>query len=46
MGSYKIWDRTVVSSNSKSFSWSAPTGNNITSVVIYIDGAASGNPKN
>lgn len=46
MGSYKIWDRTVVSSNSKSFSWSAPTGNNITSVVINIDGAASGNPKN
>ena len=46
MGSYSIWNRVVVSSNPKTFSWSAPSGNNMTSVVITIDGAASGSPKN
>ena len=46
MGSYSIWNRMVVSSNPKTFSWSAPSGNNMTSVVITIDGAASGSPRN
>ena len=46
MGSFSIWNRMVVSSNPKTFSWSAPSGNNMTSVVITIDGAASGSPRN
>lgn len=46
MATANIWNNEVVSSNQKTFSWNYGSQYVVTDITIYIQGAASGTPKN